>query len=648
MSSPADFNYRPEIDGLRAVAVAAVIGFHAFPKAIPGGYVGVDVFFVISGFLITSIIVGKLAKGRFSLADFYIRRTRRIFPALTLVLAVCLAAGWVLLLPSEFVALGKHAAAGATFITNFVQRLEAGYFDLSAELKPLLHLWSLGIEEQFYVAWPLVAMLAFRFGKRVFAAALAIVVISFTINMTLTYKNSIVSAFYLPWSRAWELLLGGCLATAPRIIGYDVARLRSAAAVLGATLIGVAIAFFDHNSAFPGWRALLPTVGTALIIWAGPAAWLNRQLLARPMLVGVGLFSYPLYLWHWPLLSFLAINDDRSIVSRIVAVALAIALAWATYRWLELPIRRAGRVVWRPLAASLAGVAVVALAAYAAILPANSSAPELAAIEHAQGDFVYPTGTPVAFEDQVFYRDGDAPKSVLFFGDSNMQQYYPRIHSQIERGEGKLSAIYATHGGCAPIPSVTGPIDECPRFASQTYKFAEEGTVTTVVIAAQWNGYFSSGTYFYHESSLALAPGRSMALAALQDTLEHLVQSGKTVYLVLNIPIGHAFAPQSRLKRTFLGVELAQVPTVNRADFPVGYEDIANDLKRVAKNAGAIPIDPFEWLCNTKTCEVADSAGAPIYKDGVHLRASFVRDHVQYIDHVFDDNKIHRHGRAIN
>jgi peptidoglycan/LPS O-acetylase OafA/YrhL len=167
--------YRPEIDGLRALAVAAVVGFHAFPTIVPGGYVGVDVFFVISGFLITSIIVDGLARDRFSLAGFYIRRIRRIFPALTIMLAACLAAGWLLLLPNEFVALGKHVASGAAFISNFVDVREAGYFDQRAELKPLLHLWSLGIEEQFYLVWPIIAILAFRFKNGVFTAALAIV-----------------------------------------------------------------------------------------------------------------------------------------------------------------------------------------------------------------------------------------------------------------------------------------------------------------------------------------------------------------------------------------------------------------------------------------------------------------------------------------
>jgi peptidoglycan/LPS O-acetylase OafA/YrhL len=614
------------------MAVAAVVGFHAFPTIVPGGYVGVDVFFVISGFLITSIIVDGVARDRFSVADFYIGRARRIFPALTIVLAVCVVAGWLLLLPNEFVALGKHVASGAAFISNFVDASEAGYFDPRADQKPLLHLWSLGIEEQFYLAWPIGAILAIRFKKGVFIAALLIVLVSFAVNIGLTYLKP-TDAFYMPWSRAWELLLGGCLATAPTMIVRDLHRLRDVAALAGACLIGLAIALFDHNSVFPGWRALLPAIGTALIIWAGQEAWLNRQVLARPLLVGIGLMSYPLYLWHWPLLSFLAINDDRSVTSRLIAILLAAVLAWTTYRFLELPVRRAS-TVWRPLVAGLATVCVIGLAAFTSILPAQlSSRPEIASIDVAETDWVRITGKRIAFENQILYREGGAPDAVLFIGDSNMEQYYSRIHMMV--GSTGTSAIYATSGGCVPIREVISKFGQCPAFVSAAYDYAKSSNATTVVVAANWSGYFTSDVYKIELQPLGNAAGRTLALSALRADLEAIHSNGKQVYLVLGIPTGLNFAPQAWLKRTLSKIEMVPVYFVAQNTIPAIYRQIAADLRQIAEAAGAIVIDPFATLCDPEACKTTDERGAPIYKDRAHLRASFVRDHIDFLDQVF-------------
>jgi peptidoglycan/LPS O-acetylase OafA/YrhL len=614
------------------MAVAAVVGFHAFPTIVPGGYVGVDVFFVISGFLITSIIVDGLARDRFSLADFYIGRARRLFPALTIVLAVCVVAGWLLLLPNEFVALGKQVASGAAFVSNFVDAMEAGYFDQRAELKPLLHLWSLGIEEQFYLAWPIVVILAIRFKNGVLIAALVIVLVSFGVNIGLTYLKP-TDAFYLPWSRAWELLLGGCLATAPTMIGRDLHRLRDVAALAGACLISLAIALFDHNSAFPGWRALLPAVGTTLIIWAGQEAWLNRQVLARPLLVGIGLMSYPLYLWHWPLLSFLAINNDRSVTSRLIAILLAVVLAWTTYRFLELPVRRAS-TVWRPLVAGLASVCVIGLAAFTSILPAQlSSRPEIASIDLAETDWVRIVGKRIAFENQVLYREGGAPDAVLFVGDSNMEQYYSRLHMMV--GSTRTSAIYATSGGCVPIRDVISKFSQCPGFVSAAYDYAKSSDARAVVVAAQWDRYFTSDVFKIESQPLPSAVGRTLALSALRVDLEAIRANGKQVYLVLNIPIGPKFAPQAWLKRTLSGIEVVPVDSVPQNAILGIYRQIAADLRQIAEAAGAIVIDPFVTLCDPEACKAADERGAPIYIDGAHLRASFVRDHIDFLDQVF-------------
>src|SRR5258707_5569718 len=296
--------YRPDVDGLRAVAVMLVLNFHAFPDATPGGFIGVDVFFVISGFLITGLITRELELGRFSLIEFYNRRIRRIFPALIVVLCATLALGWFWMLPQAFAQLGSDSFASAAFLANIALLLQSGYFDIESAKKPLLHLWSLGIEEQFYLFWPLLLILVARLRLSMLAAVAVVGVASFVLNVALIGSNP-VATFYLPFTRAWELLAGAALACSWNQISQSgtASNLRASVGVL---LIATAAAVLDTKSAFPGWWAVLPVAGSALLLSA-PAAWFCQGLLASPAMVWVGLISYPLYLWHWPLLVFFGI-----------------------------------------------------------------------------------------------------------------------------------------------------------------------------------------------------------------------------------------------------------------------------------------------------------------------------------------------------
>jgi len=331
---PTHGEYRPEIDGLRAFAVGAVVFYHAVPTLVPGGFVGVDVFFVISGFLISGIIARRLDQGSFRLADFYAARVRRIFPALIVVLAAVLVGGWFLLLANEYRSLGRHVAGGAFFLSNFVLWNDVSYFDPVSANKPLLHLWSLGIEEQFYLLWPVSMILAVRFRALTVAVALA----SLAYSLWLT-PLSPAAAYYSPLSRAWELMAGALVAFFP----VSHPRAREAAPFIGIAMILASCILFTRTSPFPGWRALLPVVGTALIIGAGPTVWANRTILAWRPFVGLGLISYPLYLWHWPLLAFPFILNFQETVNRWVRLAmvlLAVVLAALTYRLIEIPSRR--------------------------------------------------------------------------------------------------------------------------------------------------------------------------------------------------------------------------------------------------------------------------------------------------------------------
>ena len=344
--------YRPDIDGLRAIAVIAVLFFHAFPRLFPGGFVGVDIFFVISGYLISSILYATLEQNTFSLLDFYARRIRRIFPALIVVLAAGYLFGWFYLFVDEFAKLGSHTFASAGFIQNWLLASESGYFDSSADLKPYLHLWSLGVEEQFYIVWPIFLWLAWKLRINLLAATFALGLASFAWNIYSIYFLQSTIAFYMPQVRFWELLIGGGLA----YVSFQKRRTRAAisnqdlginnkhqvASLLGIALLALSFILISSARPYPGWWALLPTLGATLLIFSGPSAWLNRRILSNRVLVWLGQISYPLYLWHWIILAFLRITQDDIVSSgkaRLLILVLSVGLAWLTNLVIEKPLR---------------------------------------------------------------------------------------------------------------------------------------------------------------------------------------------------------------------------------------------------------------------------------------------------------------------
>jgi peptidoglycan/LPS O-acetylase OafA/YrhL len=359
-------SYRADIDGLRSIAVLSVVAFHAAPEFLRGGFIGVDIFFVISGFLISSIIFSNLENNSFSLRDFYARRIRRIFPALILVLATTFAIGWYSLLPDEFAQFGKHLSAGALFISNFALWNEAGYFDAAAETKPLLHLWSLGIEEQFYIFWPALLIVAWKRAYNLLTIVVVLAIASMALNLH-GIKNDPTATFYAPQTRFWELLCGSLLAWTSLHPNAKVTALKhkwacrlhriyfrtpfssknemtlmNTLSIIGGVLLIFGIYRINAQLSFPGKWAAVPVLGTMLIIMAGPRAWLNRTVLSSRVAVWFGLISFPLYLWHWPLLALARIMEGAvphwSI--RLMAVVASILFAWLTYRLIERPIRQ--------------------------------------------------------------------------------------------------------------------------------------------------------------------------------------------------------------------------------------------------------------------------------------------------------------------
>ena len=372
-------NYRPDIDGLRALACLSVVFYHAYPWTVTGGFTGVDVFFVISGYLISLILYRNLFStqdpGSVNIIDFYIRRVKRIFPALLLILICCMAAGWFILLPEEYQMLGKHTFGGAVYISNFILYDETGsYFDFSSNSKLLLHLWSLGIEEQFYLVFPLFLLLLYKVGRGFNAALAGFTLLSFCACILEIQGHNQPAAFYLPWCRFWELSSGALLA---RLIHYpnrirdltsrfDRPAVRHFLSLAGLALMITGIIMIDRSWHFPGFSALLPVCGACMIITAGKDAVVNRFILGNRVAVFLGLISYPLYLWHWPLLSLNYIYEGRIAEDheKIIIISTALLLSVLTFRYVERPLRY-GRYPAQKAAALLAVLLAVGACGYA-------------------------------------------------------------------------------------------------------------------------------------------------------------------------------------------------------------------------------------------------------------------------------------------
>ena len=348
--------YQKHIDGLRAIAIVWVVAFHFFPGVFPGGFIGVDVFFVISGYLISGIIWHEIDGHRFSFVQFYLRRVRRIFPALLTVLIVVLWMGVHLLHDGEWMQLLKHTFAASLFLNNWVLSIEKGYFDIGSEYKPLLHLWSLSIEEQFYLLWPLLLVLIHRcFTKSVIRKSIvtAVCLGSFLACLIQTFTHP-VGAFYSPHTRVWELIAGAMLHLIPLSYRQQLGR----ASALGMPLLLTALVGFHAQLPFPGYWALLPVIGALLLLVSPARSWTNRFLSAKPMM-WIGLISYPLYLWHWPLMSFglLYWGDNLNTYGRLVLLIVAVVFSLLTKKLIEDPMRHGAHP--RQKALSLLAIMVV-------------------------------------------------------------------------------------------------------------------------------------------------------------------------------------------------------------------------------------------------------------------------------------------------
>lgn len=549
-------DYRADIDGLRALAVGAVLLFHAFPAVVPGGFVGVDIFFVISGFLISRIIFLGLEQEKFRFLDFYARRIKRIYPALILVLGATLAFGWVALLAGEYERLGKHVASGAAFISNFVLWNESGYFDAAAIAKPLLHLWSLGVEEQFYIVWPLFLWIAWRLSFNFLLVTGLVALSSFAVNVFLIGAAP-SAVFYFPFTRFWELMLGAMLAyvstngagvrTHKWVSGSLVPETwRDGISLFGIGLIALSLLIVEERN-FPGAQALLPTMGALMLIAAGPDALVNRTVLSCRVMVGIGLISYPLYLWHWPLISFVTIIQGE--VSAAMRVSLLIAsflLAWATYRLVETPLRRFSGRHLTTISLSLLMLAV----GLGGMLPfAREGLPGRSVVLankplDAGSEGGYPSHTsPCTFlkpeEQKLFYCAIDTRESPRFalLGDSKAGALFPGLFRTASRGGTWVFFGSGESGPLVPIITDDAQFANLNKVAIEAaiQKILDASDVHTVVIATAARALFKLQND-YSIADLPESKNFQIAFQGLNAAVSRLVSGGKKVVLLVDNP----------------------------------------------------------------------------------------------------------------
>ncbi|MHB9025714.1 MAG: acyltransferase family protein [Armatimonadota bacterium] len=616
-------HYRAFIDGLRALAVLAVLFYHA-DLGCTGGYVGVDVFFVISGYLITGIIFRDIDVGQFQILKFWERRVLRILPALVVIVIACLAAGWILFLPIDFFNLGKSVVAQVLLAPNIYYWQESGYFARDAALQPLLHTWSLGIEEQFYLLLPGLLVAFNRFARKYLLPAILLLCgISFLLSVYWSYTQ-ISANFYLLPTRAWELGIGSVLAVIParRLEKRWLAEMLSWSGLLA---IMIAVFFYTSSTRFPGATALLPCIGAWFVIWANGGSLTSAgKLLALRPVVFVGLISYSLYLWHWPILVFSKYwaIDPLPASLRMLLLIVSVVLAIVTWKFVETPFRKRRVLKTRPqifafagvttLVLLLSGVSIYQLQGVPARIPA-------AAIEYMNGS------TDRAFLNDLKLRDavtgnfvelgtGDSNQPIVFmmWGDSHAMAAMPAVDSLCKKYA--VRGVAATHASTAPLvgyesTGVASLGKESIAFNNAVLRFIRDKRVANVVLVANWSGYVGQD-----KNSTRLHRGFIDTITALQDT-------GASIWIMHEVPQQRCKNAPAALAAAVmfhrgnpdeLGVPLAEHQK-NRKKLKPIFDELTMRYPRVTV------LDPTPVFVTAKNvCRMAKH-GRSLYFDCTHL-----------------------------
>lgn len=615
--------YRQDIDGLRSLAVGSVLLYHFQVPFITGGFIGVDIFFVISGFLISSIILDNLEAGQFSVIDFYERRARRILPALAAMLVVTLIVGALLLFPQDFEVLTKSAISSLLFFANFFFWGHSGYFNTDAELQPLLHTWSLSVEEQFYIFFPVLLLVGFKFLKTGVVVILFYVmfVSSFVLSVYMSVHTP-TAGFYFPVGRAWELMLGAIVAR-PKLFFPRLQTPSSLAAemfsYLGLGLILLPIFILNKDSIFPGVNALWPVLGTILLIWAGAnyKTQVSRALSLKPF-VFLGLISYSLYLWHWPIWVFadlLAPGIRALFWVKGVLVVLSVLLAWLSWRFVEAPFRSRNNFDRRAIFTLSGGVGggLVLVAIMGAFWPAVFTRIELSPMQATVLQYEYYRDNTVIPRAECFLgknSNSDATQcnkssresGVLIWGDSYAEHLVPGLLEVQPRDD----LVQVTSGGCPPfLYKNGGGRGPCVKFSHKAQKWIEGVAPRTVILAARWNLY-STGRW-------GIVLDRE-----LSSTLRFLKSIGvKRVYVVGELPTWHTAFPRE--------VIASEVPLDNNGQGHLSLTDSGYDsgldarVKTISGEFDAVFLPLVDLRCPAGDCPIWASNGELFQWDKGHL-----------------------------
>jgi len=642
-------SYRSDIDGLRAVAVVPVVFYHAGYATFSGGFVGVDIFFVISGFLITSIIFRDIQSQTFSYRQFYARRVRRLFPALfSVVLASCVAA-YLLLLPEDLRDFGQSVFSIVLFASNFLFWSESGYFAQAAELKPLLHTWSLAIEEQYYLLFPMFLLAVKRLRTQPYLQWVwGLLIGSFAVSVWSVHQAP-DAAFYLLPSRMWELLLGSVLAMQmPRIQSRAVAELL---AWIGLGLIGLAVFAFEAGMQFPGVAALAPCLGTALIITSGAQFQTSvARLLSLRVLVFVGLISYSLYLWHWPIIAFTKYYlgtplTPATVVSVVVISALLSVFSW---RYIEQPFRGTGaRLSTTALfrsAFAVASVLVVCGLVYDLSRGLPGRVPDAVASIAVIGkqrpvanDYCGPGQAHNTFNDprcQLLPESWEP--SILIWGDSHANVLLPALRQSLQAIQ--RNAIYSVANGCAPLLSAQRIVQRrsdsagnvtCLEHNLAVFEAVQyDEAIETVVFVARW-GFHAQGVEVpgrdgvsrflqtADKRATSTEENQRLFFQAMTDTIAQLLRAGKSVVVVGGLPEAKADVPDLLAKARWHGrsVDLSQ----SEADLLERQAPLYQALEQPFAAAAEVLFIPLHAsLCHNGTCNFTDQ-DMPLFFDDNHL-----------------------------
>jgi peptidoglycan/LPS O-acetylase OafA/YrhL len=633
--------YRSDIDGLRALAVVPVVLFHARAPMFGGGFVGVDVFFVISGYLITSLITSEMSAGSFSFVDFYERRIRRIFPALFVVMGFCAAIGWFVMAPDDYKRLGQSIIATTLFVSNVFFWSQSGYFDTPAAEKPLLHTWSLAVEEQFYATFPLYLFIAARFFPRHRLAISGLLMLaSFLLNVWAVRRYP-GATFYFGPTRGWELLLGALLAMgAAPFLGGPL--LRNATGTAGVGLICIAIFGYSKDTPFPGIAALLPTLGTAMVIWSGTnGETAVRRLLSKAPLVFIGKISYSWYLWHFSLLAFgtyLTIAGLGVLETMIIVLA-SLVLSVFSWRYIEQPLRRQRwKILDRPKLFAAAATSMLAFVGFGSWIDSDEGIPSrlgpdrlesfVAVTEYAESRAKCRIETLQTEFCKV--GNGAGPPRFFLWGDSHADALRIAV-DDIATARGQ-NGMFAGRGGCAPLVDAERlDAGVCREANDKILKYIlATPSIETVILSARWV-LWAEGTRYKREDRKPSfvrittpddqsgdAPNNHAAFAVgMERTLSILAGAGKKIWLIGPVPeVGYDVPKSLYLDKMGLGGEMDIRPTRN--EFNQRQQFVVAVFHQLAKKYSVKIIWPHEALCDMTRCEV-QRGGKPFYSDDNHV-----------------------------